>query len=101
MRYSLIFSQLASEDLTEALGWYKSQNVHGLEKRFIEAMSKVLKRLELNPELYPFAHKNVRQAFLSTFPYKIIYWIDDATNEVNIIAVIHRARDPKVWKKRL
>jgi plasmid stabilization system protein ParE len=101
MRYALIFSNLASDDLTEALGWYKSQNIAGLEKRFIEAMSQILKRLESNPELNPFAHKDIRQAFLKTFPYKILYYVDNQSIEVNIIAVIHKARDSKVWKKRI
>jgi plasmid stabilization system protein ParE len=52
MKYRIIFSQLASQDLTEILGWYKNQDVEGLDKRFIEAMSKVLKRIETNPELF-------------------------------------------------
>ena len=101
MRYIIIFSFLASEDLTEVLGWYKSQDIPGLEKRFIEAVSKILKRLESNPELYPFAHSNIRQAFLKVFPYKILYSVDNISNEVTIIAVIHKARDPKIWKNRL
>jgi plasmid stabilization system protein ParE len=82
------------------LGWYKSQNVSGLEKRFIEAMSFILKRLEINPELYPFAHKILRHAFLKTFPYKILYFVDNSKNEVHIIAIVHKARDPKIWKAR-
>ena len=101
MRYMIIFSQLASEDLTEILGWYKTRDVAGLDKRFIEFISKTLKRIEFAPHMYPIVHKNIRCALLKTFPYKILYYEDDSKSEVHIIAVIHQSRDPKIWKKRI
>ena len=101
MKYLLIVSQLASEDLTNILGWYKTQEISGLDKRFIETISKILKRLEITPEMYPITHKNIRQALLTTFPYKIIYYIDSTKNEIHILAVIHQFRDFKVWKSRI
>ena len=101
MSYTIRFSQLASDDLTEILGWYKEQNVEGLHKRFIEALSIVLKRLENNPQANPIVHNNVRQALLKKFPYKILYTFDNALVEVLIIAVIHQKRDPKIWQGRV
>lgn len=101
MRYSLIFSQLASEDLTDILGWYKSQNVVGLDKRFIEDISKSLKRIETNPEAHSLVYKNIRKILLTSFPYKLLYYEDNLNREVHIIGVIHQSRDPKVWKKRI
>ncbi len=100
MTYTIRFSQLASDDLTEVLGWYKEQNVEGLNKRFIEALSKVLRRLENNPLSNPIVHNNVRQALLKKFPYKVLYTFDNAVVEVLIIAVIHQKRDPQIWKGR-
>jgi plasmid stabilization system protein ParE len=58
MKYTIRFSQLASEDLTEILGWYKEQNVEGLHKQFIEAMSKVLRRLENSPQFNVLTYLN-------------------------------------------
>jgi plasmid stabilization system protein ParE len=87
--------------LTEILGWYKEQNVEGLHKQFIEATSKVLKRLENNPLSNAIIHNNVRQGLLKKFPYKILYTIDNAVVEVLVIAVIHQKRDPKIWKGRV
>jgi plasmid stabilization system protein ParE len=101
MKYTLVFSELASEDLTEILGYYKEQDVSGLNKRFIESISHTLKRIEVNPELYPFAYKSIRRALLKTFPYKILYYIDEVLTEVHIIGVIHQSRDPKIWRNRL
>jgi plasmid stabilization system protein ParE len=101
MSYTIRFSQLATEDLTEILGWYKEQNVEGLHRQFIEATSKVLKRLEINPQSNAIVHNNVRQALLKKFPYKILYTFDNAIVEVLVIAVIHQKRDPKIWKGRI
>jgi plasmid stabilization system protein ParE len=101
MSYTIRFSQLASDDLTEILGWYKEQNIEGLHKQFIEAISKVLKRLENNPQSNAIVHKEVRQALLKKFPYKILYTFDNGIVEVLIIAVIHQKRDPKIWKVRV
>ena len=100
MRYLIIFSQLASEDLTEILGWYKAQQSDS-DKRFIAEMSKVLKRLESMPETYPFEHPPLRKAFLKKFPYKVLYFIDESNKEIQIVAVVHQSRNPNFWKKRI
>jgi plasmid stabilization system protein ParE len=101
MSYTIRFSQLASDDLTEILGWYKEQNVEGLHKQFIEAISKALRRLENNPQSNVIVHKDVRQTLLKKFPYKILYTFDNTIVEVLIIAIIHQKRDPKIWKGRI
>jgi plasmid stabilization system protein ParE len=101
MKFTIRFSQLASDDLTDILGWYQNQDASGLDKLFIKAMSTILKRLETNPELYPIVHKNVRQALLQKFPYKILYLIDGLNIEVFIVGVIHQKRKPNSWKKRI
>jgi hypothetical protein len=64
MSYTIRFSQLASDDLIEIL----EQNVEGLHKQVIEALSKVLRRLENDPQSNVIVHKNVRQALLKKFP---------------------------------
>lgn len=100
MRYVIIFSQLASEDLTETLGWYKVQK-DGLEKQFITEMSKVLKRIEVFPKSFSYHYLRVRKANLNKFPYRILYLIDETNNEVHIIGVVHQSRHPDFWKDRM
>ena len=101
MIYTIRFSQLASEDLTEVLDWYKKQDVEGLQKRFITAMSQGLRRLEKFPKSNPIVHNDVRQALLKKFPYKILYTVDNAIVEVLIIAIVPQKRDPKIWQGRV
>jgi plasmid stabilization system protein ParE len=101
MKYPLIFSALASEDLTDIIGWYKNQTTAGLGKQFIESMSVTLKRIETSPNAFPIIHQNIRRALIKRFPYKVLFYLDLATNEVHIIAVVHQSRDPKIWEKRI
>jgi plasmid stabilization system protein ParE len=100
MRYLIIFSKSASDDLTETLGWYKEQK-DGLEKRFISETSKILKRLEVFPKSFPIVHVKIRKALLNKFPYKILYFIDDSNHEVHVIGVVHQSRHPDFWKNRM
>ncbi len=100
MRYLIIFSQLASDDLTETLGWYKDQS-DGLEKRFITEMSKILKRMEIFPKTFPIDYLQIRKALLKKFPYKILYFIDESKQEIHVIGVVHQSRHPDFWKNRI
>ena len=100
MKYTIVFSQLASDDLTEILGWYKSQDAQ-LSSRYITEMSTVLRRMEDFPEIFPFEYLHVRKAILRKFPYKVLYFVEHNTAEVHIIAVVHQSRHPDFWKKRI
>ena len=100
MRYTIIFSQLASEDLTEVLGWYRSQK-NGLEKQFIAEISKVLKRIEIFPKSFSYDYLQIRKVLLKKFPYKILYFIDESKQELQVIAVVHQSRHPDFWKSRI
>ena len=100
MSYLITFMPLASEDLTEILGWYKNQQ-NDSDKRFIIEMSKVLKRLESLPQTFPFEHPPLRKGFLKKFPYKVLYFIDEIKLEILIVAVVHQSRHPDFWKSRI
>jgi plasmid stabilization system protein ParE len=41
------------------------------------------------------AHGEVRRAVVSRFPYAVFYRIEP--KRVVVLAVLHMARDPKVW----
>jgi hypothetical protein len=43
----------------------------------------------------------IRTALLDTFPYMIHFSVDDDKKIITVLAVLHTARDPKVWKERV
>ena len=101
MNYTILFSPEASDDLTEILGYYKSQSSPDLQKRFITALSTALKTLQAHPKFFSIRFKNARCGVVKTFPYNIYYWVDDGQQNINLFAILHQSRHSKIWKKRL
>ena len=44
-------------------------------------------------------HKNVRRILTRRFPYKVFFFIE--ADQVEVIAVVHAKRHPRVWQKRV
>lgn len=88
----------AGDDLREAAAWYRAQAT-GLDLlRFRDAVREALQRISERPLLYPRVHREVRRALVHRFPYSIFY--RPAADTVLVIAVVHQARNPRVWKRR-
>jgi plasmid stabilization system protein ParE len=101
MTYTIQFSPQASDDLTDILGFYKEQSSPDLQKRFIQALSTTLKTLQNSPKSYSIRFKNARCGVVKTFPYNIYYWVDDPQQTINLFAILHQSRQPKIWKRSL
>jgi toxin ParE1/3/4 len=82
----------ARDDIREAFDWYEQQSA-GLGEQFVAELDHVFERLTSDPRIYQVVYKEVRRALTRRFPYGIYYLIDD--NRVNILRVLHLARDPR------
>jgi len=71
----------------------------GLGRRFLGQLRTVLERIEANPEMYGIVWKDVRTARLKTFRYVVYYVV--YPERVEVIGVLHGARDPAVWQTRI
>jgi len=96
MAFRLKFSSRALREIGEAQEWYELQSP-GLGEEFIAAMELQLKRLGQAPLLYAEAIPNVRRALLPRFPYGLFYAVRG--NLINVLAVLHDARNPRQWPK--
>jgi plasmid stabilization system protein ParE len=101
MSYSIIFTPEANDDLTNVLGWYTTQSSPEVKKAFISEVSKILKTLGRSPKAFSIRFKNIRFAVMKKYAYNIYYWVDDNDSTVNIFAILHQKRNPKIWKDRL
>ena len=97
MSFPLIIRPEAETDLIEARAWYEQQR-DDLGSEFLTEIEDVFERIGKQPRLYAVEYKEVRRVALSRFPYVVYYRILDET--VEIIAVIHGSRDPRLWKSR-
>lgn len=87
----------ARDDLAEARAWYNAQQ-QGLGERFAASVEEFIERITTFPELYGILAKNIRCGKLRRFPYVVYYHI--ASDCIEVIAVLHGSRHPRVWRKR-
>ncbi len=92
-----ILPSFVEKEIAEAARWYEKRRP-GLFDAFLEEVEAVLARLSENPALYPVVLHDIRRAPLSRFPYSVYYFVFNDTAQ--ILAVVHDARHPSVWRRR-
>jgi len=97
-KYSLIINAFAEADLEVASNWYSSRK-EGLDHEFIDEIDKAIQRIQDNPRQFAVVKKQIRMSIVKRFPYGIYFYI--TANIINIFAVFHFSRNPKVLQKRL
>jgi toxin ParE1/3/4 len=70
----------------------------GLGTTFVDRVREVLERIEKMPELHGAIWEDVRAVRLRKFRYILYYIVGERRLEV--LAVLHGARDPAVWHSR-
>jgi toxin ParE1/3/4 len=87
----------AEVDVQEARDQLEAVRV-GLGTQVLARVREVLARIEKMPELHGTVWQDVRAARLKQFRY-IVYFIVLA-DRVEVLAVLHGARDPSSWQSR-
>ena len=88
----------AKGDLREAFAWYEEKRP-GLGTSFLASVEATLTTIRENPRIFPRVDPSIRRAAMSGFPYGVFYRIDGET--IRVIAVLHNARSPEHWKRRV
>jgi plasmid stabilization system protein ParE len=98
MKLPLVFLLEADEELIASSEYLDLQQA-GAGQRFLKLVREALDRIENNPYLHGSLEGNIRAASIRKFHYVIIYRV--LANCVEIVAVIHGARDSNQWRQRL
>lgn len=96
MNLPVILSPAADRELGEAAAWYERQA--GLGEQFVEQVQETLDQIGRTPELHAAIYQDVRRVRIRRFPYRVYYRILE--NRIEVIAVFHDKRDPKIWRSR-
>jgi plasmid stabilization system protein ParE len=97
MSLRLVVRPEAEQDLREARDWYDRQRP-GLGGEFLTSVEEMFDRLCDSPQLYAVGYKGVRPARLTRFPYIVYYRTTDGV--VEVLAVLHGNRHPRMWRTR-
>lgn len=89
----------AIRDIEDAAAWYNEQSAK-LGNRFKQQVKKQIDLLAIQALNYSVRYANVRCMLIFKFPFLVHYIIDEASNTVQIFAVLHTSRYPKIWLKR-
>ena len=98
MRRTLIVRAEAEADLAASQLWYEEQH-EGLGARFIAEVDGTFRRIQANPLAFTLVRGKLRRALLHRFPFCVFYALTD--QHIVVVAVLHAARDPRLWEKRL
>jgi plasmid stabilization system protein ParE len=93
-----VFHRLAAKEAREAERWYAARSA-GAATRFRAALEAAVRQVSDDTATHPYNGSKYRYVRLNRFPYRLIYYIDDA-DTARVIAVAHNARRPGYWRRR-
>src|SRR5258708_30810056 len=98
MAVRLVLAPEVEQDIAEAFAWYEEQR-SGLGEEFLASVEVALETIHRRPELYAAVYENCRRTFVRRFPYGIFH--EYSGTIVTVYCIIHAARDPAKWHKRV
>jgi mRNA-degrading endonuclease RelE of RelBE toxin-antitoxin system len=96
--YKLKIDEEALQDIQNATDWYNEQ-LQGLGARFQKQVKTQINSLKKNAPLFSKRYADVRCMFIKKFPFMVHYTLDSNLFLVEVFAVIHTSRNPKIWEK--
>ncbi|MGH8691998.1 MAG: type II toxin-antitoxin system RelE/ParE family toxin [Burkholderiales bacterium] len=94
MPLPVVYRRQAGRDLAAGFEYYELQT-EGLGEKFLAAVGSAFDVIERYPQMFAQVHGEVRRALVSRFPYAVFYRAE--SKRVVVLAVLHMARDPKLW----
>ncbi len=98
MTYSILISDEAYFDISEAYLWYETIE-NKLAQKFEKDLETAISSIQSNPNKFQLKYKTVRVVFMKKFPFGIHFIKNEAT--VIIVALFHTSRNPNNWNERL
>lgn len=98
MTERLRFFDEAAEEIEEAAAWYGKRSALACAAFLLEIDHAVDTILEA-PTRWPSGGGETRRYVCRTFPYTVVYFVED--DLVFVVAVAHQKRDPGYWRDRL
>ncbi|WP_018627349.1 type II toxin-antitoxin system RelE/ParE family toxin [Niabella aurantiaca] len=94
MSFTLHFIEEAEEEYLSCR-WRYEQQQKGLGARFEAKIELTLTKIAQNPKAYKYGMGPFREAGVATFPFIIVYEIDEQHKTITVLSVFHTKRNPK------
>jgi ParE toxin of type II toxin-antitoxin system, parDE len=97
--YKLQIDEEALQDIQKATDWYNEQLL-GLGSRFQKQIKLQINSLKKDATLHTNRYADVRCMIIKKFPFMVHYTINNQLLLVEVFAIIHTSRNPKIWEER-
>lgn len=100
MKYRLVVSSLAQQEITDALNYYIGTTYNTAE-HFLTALETAYDKLERTPQHYTYFgnSRKIRRLPLKDFPFAILFRINES--DVIIVGLFNTHRNPDTITNRL
>ncbi len=92
--YNHIFEPKAQKEYEDSIEWYCERNLEAAIK-FIDSVDELIALICHNPKQFKKPYKNYHEAITETYPFSIIYCIEEKIKTIVVISVFHHKRSPK------
>lgn len=93
-KFSIELDFIAINSISDAYDFYEKRSI-GLGDRFIDVIENQFQILIKNPFLYPVKKFNNREAYISNFPFVVIYAVNEQRSQIVILNVFHTSQNPE------
>jgi len=93
MAYKVKLLSSAHNDLEKAFDYYTQEVNLATAKKFNKQLQEAYKALSINP-FYEVRFKDYRSLPLKTFPFVIIFTLDEHDKTVRIYSIFHTSQNP-------
>lgn len=94
----LEFFEDAAAEIEEDRAWYLKRSASA-EAGFLRELDHAIQQVTDAPEQWPQYLARTRRYVFPTYPYSLIYFVED--DVINVVAVAHDKKRPGYWRKRL
>jgi len=91
------FLTVADREVDDAVAWYEQEDKDA-SRGFLNELDHAVRLVKTYPLLAKLIEPEIRRLLFISYPYALIYGIDEDT--IVIIAVAHQQREPRYWADR-
>lgn len=96
--YRLEAEPSVDADVEASFDWYEGEQT-GLGFEFLDELRAAYLRILKGPSKYVELRSGIRRSLMKRFPYAVYFSIEETI--VVVLAVLHTARDPAEWQRRV
>ncbi len=92
--YKVELADEAQEDYEQSIRWYNERSYQASEN-FVNAIEETLDLISKLPHQFKTIKKGYHEVIVHSFPFTIVYKIEEAEKLIAVTAVHHQSRNPK------